>query len=497
MKDEVITLTKEYLELDKRVPEPAPAERQAKLNEIKLKFEALRVAMAKARGEDDKVVQLRVKFEKFLGMKATHEWTQGTQCVTTMSQQARLMLVEAERKSTASAADLDREIESLSMDAKSAIGKKLGTPINIGFAGAVGNTFRAVIEALTSGSLVQKCQTLINFAEKVMTGELMKGAGPVFERAKANLAAVKATDPNFDLDARLEAAKGKDPKAQYKLLCSAPQFLAKLEQIKKVENKDVDKQREAEGGPLLNKSKKSSDNTHLGGDMDTKLPQQPVENLTEPQLDFLSQQGKPSVDLTPYNREPDPDQRRHKKVAALKSAGIHTSQAPGIMNPATGKLEGEGAVDATSIDEDAVQATVERLTVENRFYIEGKAENIVDPKAKWIIDANEAKAPLKAGISGTTARFVGAANLLGGTKHGAVVAMIGHLQAIEAHSFWEIVDAAGLPMQPGKYTPFAPHPTGMTSAASEFVHTQATDIALGPGDAADKQKVLLGETETK
>jgi len=129
-----------------------------------------------------------------------------------------------------------------------------------------------------------------------------------------------------------------------------------MEEIKKVQNKDVDKQREAEGGPLQNTSKKSSDNTRLGGDMDTKLPQQPVENLTEPQLDFLSQQGKPAVDLTPFNSEPDPEQRRQKKVNSLKSAGIHTSQAPGVMNPTTGKLEGEGAVDATSIDEDAVKA---------------------------------------------------------------------------------------------------------------------------------------------
>jgi len=84
--------------------------------------------------------------------------------------------------------------------------------------------------------------------------------------------------------------------------------------------------------------------------------------------------------------------------------------------------------------------------------------------------------------------------MLGGTTHGAVVAMIGHLQAIEAHSFWEIVDGAGIGMAPGVYVPFAPNPGGMVAAGAEFVRTQS-DIELGPGDHAEQQRALLGQTK--
>jgi len=102
-----------------------------------------------------------------------------------------------------------------------------------------------------------------------------------------------------------------------------------------------------------------------------------------------------------------------------------------------------------------------------------------------------AHAPLKAGISGTTARFAGAAQMLGATKNQAVIAMIGHLQAIEAHSFWEIVDGAGLAMKPGKYVPFAPHDEGMQAAGVEFTKNHVHN--LGPDDADKKKKAILGE----
>jgi hypothetical protein len=494
LKDEVITLTKAYLELDKRVPPVAAGapERVAALQEIQRTFGLLRVAMKKARGEEDNLVLLRVRFEKFLGQKATDSWPQGHACVNTMVGQAKAMIAEVETQTTVEAASVDQELDKLSDTAKEAIGRKLGTDTNVGFAGAVGKTFAAITQAMMTGSLVQKAQTLINFAENYMAAELMKGTVQALARTKANLAALEATDPGFQLDKRLKDAEGKDAKTAYKILCSSPEFFAKMAEIK-AQNKNNDAEREAEGGPLENKGRGEA---ALGGDMDTKTPQQPVENLDEAQLDFLSQQGSPAVDLTPFMTISDAEERRAKKIQALKAAGITVSKAPGAKD-AAGKPVGAGMVDATSIDEDAVTATVNQITVDNRYYIEGKAENIVDPKAQWIKDAVAAKAPLKAGISGTTARFVGAANLLGGTKHGAVVAMLGHLQAIEAHSFWEIVDAAGIGMVPGKYTPFPPNLDGMTSAATEFVATHATDIALGPGDAADKQKVLLGETEKK
>ena len=73
-----------------------------------------------------------------------------------------------------------------------------------------------------------------------------------------------------------------------------------------------------------------------------------------------------------------------------------------------------GMVDATSIVPDADRAVADKVTVKDgesgkdQTYIEGKAENIVDPMHTWIAQARAAHAPLKAGISGTTARFAGA-----------------------------------------------------------------------------------------
>jgi hypothetical protein len=459
LKDEIQKATAEYLAMGADVAEPV---RQAKLTEIKNKFALLRTAMAHARGEDDKLVQARVKFEKMLGTKCEGEWPQGTSCVETMVGQAKSMIVETEGGVTADAGKLDEQLQALPDAIKIDLGKKLGIDINMGFAGAVGKTFHLLMETLDNGSLVQKAQTLINFSEKYLAPQIMKQTGPAFARAAANVTA--AGDPEFDLAKRLKEAEGKDPKAQYKILCTSPLFMQKLKE-NKAAGAGIDAER---GGDLK-----------LGGDMDTKIPQQPIENLTDQQLDFVAQQGTPQVDLKDC-KDPDPDKQKAKKVAKLKAAGIHVSKAPG------------GAVDATSINEDQVAATVNGITIHNKAYIEGKLENIVDPKSKWIMDAVAAQAPLKAGISGTTARFTGAAVMLGGDKNGAACAMLGHLQAIEAHSFWEIVQGAGLAMSAGKYTPFPPNDGGMKAAASEFVDANGWGD-LGANDKKDAEKKLLGE----
>lgn len=505
LKNEVVHLTKEYLDLDKapqdteEQKQTVAAQRKAKLDLIRQKFAALREAMIEARGEGkgNTLTLARVKFEKFLGAKATHgDWDQGRRCVETMANEAKSIILAHKGKAIVGARQLDDACLSLDPETKQKLGKKLGTPTNIGFAGAASQDFDLLMNVLTAGSLVQKAQTLIKFGEKFLGEEVLKETGPVYERVAANVERLKA-DSGFSLKDRLDEAKAEaDPKKKYKILFSAPQFRAKLENIEKVQNKGIDEQRQAEakaaGEKPLMPSKKPGEKVLLGGGMDAKIPQQPVELLNETQLNFLAKQGKPSVTWTDeINNESDAETRRLAKVKALKDVGIHLSIAPGELN-AKGEVEGDGGVDATSINEGALEATMQGLTIENQYYIEGKLENIVDPKAKYIQDAVKNHAPLKAGISGTTARFLGCATMLGGSTHGAVIAMIGHLQAIEAHSFWEIVDAAGLGMEPGVYVPFKPNPGGMSLAAAEFVRTQS-DIELGPGDHAEHQRVLLGQ----
>jgi len=206
-----------------------------------------------------------------------------------------------------SAIPLDDQIKAINDEGfKKEIGKALGSDINIGFAGAVGKTFDGVIKALTSGSMVQKAQTLINFAENFLAPGLKDKVGLVLDRVKENLKAAGLTD-TFRLDDRIAAANAPKAKAN-KAINASPEFNADFKALSTT-NAGVDLQRQGGLGangkpvnPLLNKNPaNSSENTHLGGEMDTKAPQIPVELLSEPQLDFLSQQAKPNVDLTIFN----------------------------------------------------------------------------------------------------------------------------------------------------------------------------------------------------
>ncbi len=84
-------------------------------------------------------------------------------------------------------------------------------------------------------------------------------------------------------------------------------------------------------------------------------------------------------------------------------------------------------------------------------WIVGTAANIVDPKSAFIKSGTQASMPQKAGISGTTFRFMEASQLLGVNASQSRLAMIGALEAIDAHTVYEIASAAagfGLPFDP-------------------------------------------------
>jgi hypothetical protein len=75
-------------------------------------------------------------------------------------------------------------------------------------------------------------------------------------------------------------------------------------------------------------------------------------------------------------------------------------------------------------------------------WVVGQTANIVDPNAKFIKQAKDSSMPLKAGISGTTYRWMEVVELLGGNPELARLAAIASLQAADAHSFHEIATAA-------------------------------------------------------
>ncbi|MDB4957898.1 MAG: hypothetical protein JWO36_5467 [Myxococcales bacterium] len=86
-------------------------------------------------------------------------------------------------------------------------------------------------------------------------------------------------------------------------------------------------------------------------------------------------------------------------------------------------------------------------------WIIGTVANVVDPSAKFISTATEASLPQKAGVSGTTFRFMEAASLLNGDAAMSRLAMIGALETIDAHTVYEIASAAkgfGLAFDPQK-----------------------------------------------
>lgn len=96
-------------------------------------------------------------------------------------------------------------------------------------------------------------------------------------------------------------------------------------------------------------------------------------------------------------------------------------------------------------------------------WLTGSVANMVDPSAPFISAANQASMPLKAGISGTTYRFMGIADVLGANPAMARLAAFANLSSIEAHSFHEIASAAnGFAGGYNVANPYTPESTGLT-----------------------------------
>lgn len=75
-------------------------------------------------------------------------------------------------------------------------------------------------------------------------------------------------------------------------------------------------------------------------------------------------------------------------------------------------------------------------------WVVGTIANVVDPNADFISTGAQSSLPQKAGISGTTFRFMEASALLGGDAMKSRMAMIGALQIIDAHTIYEIASAS-------------------------------------------------------
>jgi hypothetical protein len=75
-------------------------------------------------------------------------------------------------------------------------------------------------------------------------------------------------------------------------------------------------------------------------------------------------------------------------------------------------------------------------------WVVGQRANLINPAAPFVAGAKEDSMPLKAGVSGTTYRWMQLVSMLDGDPSMGRLAAIASLQAADAHSFHEIASAS-------------------------------------------------------
>ncbi len=441
VKAKIEKLVADYLDPAKAATRPAA------LEAIKAGMAELRDAMSAARGEKKDIVKSRTTFEHALGamcVAGTDGFAGADATVNAMVASAMSMIAHTKSPILADGMEIDATLKELAKDDKlKAAVEAIGIDINKGYAGAAGTAFDSIEKALTAGSLTEKCTHLINFGDEFLKKQVFEGTKSVLDDIKANL---KKLGSPTDIDAKIKAVQEKSKDKDH-----------------------IDK----EAGKGLMSTGDFTAKVNAGGPMDSKTPQQPVEALDDNALKLLAKQK--SVKTVDDKGKP---LSRDQLLAALKKAGV-TAEAK------------TGAADMT---EGGPGKTGDNIEKEAMPYIQGIQANMVNPKHQWIKAAAAADMPLKAGISGTTHRFLGLGELLGvANKEGMRLAMLGHLQAIEAHSFWEICDATALGPPIGKYVPFKPVDDGaMAGAAKKTLVKDPAFGGLGPKDQDLQVKRLLG-----
>ena len=176
-------------------------------------------------------------------------------------------------------------------------------------------------------------------------------------------------------------------------------------------------------------------------------------------LESIGPDGRPSAKglFTPFGDD-------HAGYAAAKAEG-HDTKLPSFTPEAVTAMGIEGVTAPTRVGEGSILARSElsidaaqelglglspreiaqAATVDPEGglpWVVGSRANMVQPDAPFITAAREASMPLKAGISGTTARAMGLFDVLGADPAMARLALTAHLTSIEAHSFHEIASAS-------------------------------------------------------
>jgi hypothetical protein len=420
---------------------------------IKADRARLLVLMKSARGvgeDGTDVAKLRDGFESELAKRAAgYKWANNA--ASYMADKA-WSLMALEIKPTLEAAEkIDRELiknEGLMEDPDfKKLVKSCGLDLNIGFGGAVGKSFDRIEKVLKSGNLRTKVQHVMNFGDK--------WAAKVFDQralaVRKTLAAVgiRADDIRALHELRKLGIIGKGKKNAKGVFSGAAGTK---------ETKDANKE--------YLKGKSGS------GDMDRKFPTLPLDTLTREELVVLARRH----DLKP--REDTPTKRileQLKKLQGLETGG----QGTPVMSTRTTE---EAGVEL-SADEKRAHSLKEGLLP----FMEGTLANLVDENHEWISEARGMDMPLKAGISGTTQRWMHFSKLMSAPDlYSNRLAIYAWAVPINAHSYHEVMAGAKTyceytSKKGGGYYPFRPLNITLLRKAAEAsgVPKERVDEVLG------------------
>jgi hypothetical protein len=269
----------------------------------------------------------------------------------------------------------------------------LGTDVAKGYGGAVGKNQDVVLDVLKNGNIRERMLALQNFMQ-VIGGDALSVSGRANLEAMVASGGASADRQHYSAE---DAKKLVDRVLQYEL-----------------DERDSTK-RDTKGLFNPNSEERSGIHEEFAAakrqDIDTKLPPLIAEKVSKHLAKTVAADG---AGLTAKG-EDNPLARTTITVREAIAQGLQLSDR---------EIQAAGGLDA------------------QLNWVVGKRANIVNPSAPFVAEAKEASMPLKAGVSGTTYRWMEIVDLLGGDPNLARLAAIASLQAADAHSFHEIASAA-------------------------------------------------------
>jgi hypothetical protein len=422
------------------------------LEQIKTLLGELKTEMAAARGEipEAVLVKKRLALEQKLGAHAFSHGASNGAAADLADKSWKLLeglgneaLAKAQKIDT----DLVKDPDLNSFEPFREMVKGCGMDLGAGFFGSVGKSYDRIKQVFKTGNLREKVQHVVNFSDM--------WAKQVFKK-------------NADDVKKLLADAGVAEEQVRGIMQARDEQLAKPTDQQKLDKKGL------YGSTEGNKEYEDAKNSH----MDRKFPTLPLEALSKDELFAIARRFGmkprqdteiPAVLKRLKELQSDPE-TANKYIKAGTSGG-------GESNPATLSPRSRETDIGLSGRESAAHGLDGNLP-----FLEGMLANMVDSNNAWIQEANDLEMPLRAGISGTTHRWMNFAAQLGANVAGSRLAMLGHLIPTNAHSFHEIMVAAQghVPYAKGKYVPLDPITADMPKLAKESGAEEAeVDAILG------------------